>query len=77
MMQLLRNIRKLVCSFIIIKCSLEGYLIIHFGSLTGVCFKTVKSYSQCREAYLKAANCYKQTGSYPSYDGLPNLLSVF
>ncbi|XP_065213891.1 gamma-soluble NSF attachment protein [Planococcus citri] len=32
-------------------------------SKAAVCFKIVKSFSQCRDAYIKASNCYKQTRS--------------
>ncbi|XKL59555.1 hypothetical protein PGB90_000571 [Kerria lacca] len=32
-------------------------------SKAAICFKSVKSYSQCRDAFIKAANCYKQTKS--------------
>jgi hypothetical protein len=53
-----------VCHVIMGCCFSDGYLL-NYLIVTATCFRNAKSFEQCKECLLKAADCHRQNRSYP------------
>jgi hypothetical protein len=50
---------------VIMGCLFSDGHLLHYLIVTATCFRNGKSFEQCKECLLKAADCHRQNRSYP------------